>query len=169
MTTPLDTLAGIRPGFAAQEVVDALGPPGPGGTSVLLAATSGRYVDPASGRWFWAWEYFLPESSLCVELEAPAEDGPYTVRAVIGHGRGVRTDRGVEVGCSPEEVRAAYRDVVLDQIDHPHEDIFVLRSGDLLFRFTGGHAGTIVLGTPLDVSGLEPATFPAPPRALAAP
>jgi hypothetical protein len=174
MMKPRDTLAGIRPGMTESQVLEQLGPPGPGGLGPsldrvgdpLLASTSGRYYDRVLDRWLWQWAYFLPENNLAVELEASRETGPYVVRAVIAHGRGVRTDRGVEVGCSSADVQAAYRDVVLEQLDHPHESVFVLRSGDLLFRFSGDAAGTIVLGTPSDWSELTPATYPAPPRVM---
>ena len=107
---------------------------------------------------------FLPDNTLTVQLEAAREHGVFTVRAVIGKGLGIGTDRGVEVGCSADDVRRAYPDVIFDEITNPHEDVFVMRSGELLFRFTNGAAAPIVLGTPFDASDLFPATFPAPPR-----
>lgn len=153
----MDTLAGVRPGFTANEVIAKLGPPG---------ASSTPYRNRPLQRWIWQWTFFLPENNLSIELEAASEQGPFVVRAVIGHGLAIQTDRGVEVGCSADAVRRAYPDLVLEELVHPHEAVTVLRSGDLLFRFTGGHAGTIVLGTPSAPSDLAPATFPAPSRVL---
>jgi len=155
--TDTDTLGGIRPGFTANQVIVKLGPPG---------ATSTPSRDRSLGVWLWRWQYFLPENNLAVELESRAKDGVYAVRAVIAKGDGIRTDRGIGVGCSPDDVRRAYPELEFEQIAHRHEDISVLRSGELLFRFSGSGAAPIVLGTPADYDDLEPATLPIPPRVV---
>lgn len=140
-----ETLCGVRPGMTMDDVVALIGMP------VEISTT---YED-APGVWLQSAQWGTPQ--LTIQLAAPAEDGPFTVRGIMSTDPGSGTSRGITCGATIDDVRAAYPELAFEVFELEEGVLTTLRAAPFYIRFVNDRrAGTIVLGVPPDYADLFP-------------